>query len=103
MADRSAIEQAPATIVELLRRELWEAAESTCREALKVTPNNSQVWFYLSECTRRRGSLNEAIDALRRAITLDQNQVVYWNNVSLLLQEQGQFVEAESTARRAVA
>jgi len=48
-------------------------ASSQLQQALQLDPGLSNGWFYLAECYRVEGQDEDAIDALRRCLQIDQN------------------------------
>lgn len=48
-------------------------ANSQLQHALRLDPELSNAWYYLAECHRVRGEVNEAVDALRQCLQVYQN------------------------------
>ena len=48
-------------------------ASTQLQQALLLDPELSNGWFYLAECYRVQGQVEDAIDALRKCLQFDQN------------------------------
>lgn len=48
-------------------------ASTQLQQALQLDPELSNGWFYLAECHRLRGQDEDAIDALKQCLQIDQN------------------------------
>jgi Flp pilus assembly protein TadD len=78
-------------------------AEQICRQILASEPNDADAWHILGIALRRRNSLDEAIDALSRAVMLRPSFARAHNNLGGIYHSQRRLAEAADSYRRAIA
>jgi predicted O-linked N-acetylglucosamine transferase (SPINDLY family) len=102
MSDQS-IDVAIARIKEQVSQQSWEVAERLCRDVLSAAPENWEAWFLLAIARIQQQDRHNAEAAFVRATELNPHKAAVWNNLSLVVADQGRSVEAERYARQAVA
>ena len=80
-----------------------EAAEAGLRIALKAAPDHPDALHVLGLVCARLDRIDESIDCLTRATSLDPNNASYHHNLGLSLTAAGRWGEAEAAFRQAVA
>jgi tetratricopeptide (TPR) repeat protein len=66
------------------RKDRIHEASTQLQQALQLDPGLSNGWFYLAECHRVQGQVEDAIDALRQCLQIDQNHGRAQARLSLL-------------------
>jgi protein O-GlcNAc transferase len=103
MPEQPSLDAAIAQIEEWMRRGALDAAESSCRQVLQHSPEDSRAWNCLGLITLVRGAFDQAEAALKRAAALAPGNADAWNNLSAALFQQGKLDEAAECARSAIA
>ena len=57
----------------LLYKPAFDEAEEQLRKAMKLTPNNSELWSLLGHCLCRQHKTKESLKAFQRAVEIDPN------------------------------
>mmetsp|Transcript_27542 Transcript_27542/g.67913 ORF Transcript_27542/g.67913 Transcript_27542/m.67913 type:complete len:364 (-) Transcript_27542:392-1483(-) len=86
------------------RRRAWAEAEEHLKIALLLRPHSAPVWLHLAMCMMQAEPPreSEAVDALRRALSLEPDDVQSWALLgSTLLEMPGREAEARSALGRA--
>ncbi len=78
-------------------------ADALCRRVLEGQPSNHAAEHLLGLISYKTGKLSEAIERLRRAITLAPGIALYHANLGELWQLEGRMDEAAAAANRALA
>lgn len=78
------------------------AAEDLYRSALEREPRNAEATHFLGLCLCRAGRGGEGLALLRRSIELNGAEIMYRQNLGLLLAEHGLLDEAESALRKGI-
>lgn len=78
------------------------AALATCREALELSPDDSETYRVMGGVLLWRGEAEEAIDALNEAIRLDPSNAKAWKKLSQAASAQGRTDAALAACRRAL-
>jgi Flp pilus assembly protein TadD len=86
----------------LLDQERADEALELIDEALALAPESSVGYRQRGRALHQLGRLDEAIDAYRQAILIDEGDVWSMNNMGLILIEQERFIEALLPLARAV-
>jgi tetratricopeptide (TPR) repeat protein len=93
--------------IEVLRSKLeekdWQAeALIALREAVRLEPSEAKYWYNLGTTLKqyRPSEVNEAADALLRAVELDGTHYPTLRNLALFLQRQGRHREARDICLR---
>jgi len=83
----------------------WVGAERIFRDALAVSPDNTNVLHWLSHVLSFQGQYDEAIALARRAVEVDVDSNIMHSNLAYILVDAGKFVEGLQLARnrRAIA
>ena len=76
------------------------AMEQNLRTRLSTFPNDSHTWFILGCLLRKKGKLEDAERALRRAVTLNPSPMMFWAELALVMNMLGHgIVDAEVLSR----
>lgn len=78
---------------ELTQLGMWDAAQETCTELVRATPQDALAWYCLGEVERQRNRLADAIGALQQAASLAPDNVQYCQSLAVLLQAAGRWQE----------
>jgi len=87
---------------------LWESgraaeAEKTCRQAIKIAPDDSELWNLLGVIQiYPKSEFKKAEKSFRKALELDPKNDSAWNNLANLQKQSSRYVEAEQAYRQAV-
>jgi Flp pilus assembly protein TadD len=81
----------------------FDEAEAVLRGLLDRAPNRAFAWFLLGRVRLAKADVDAAIDFLRKALALDAKLVPAYNDLGILLQNQGRLEEAEAHYRQAIA
>jgi predicted O-linked N-acetylglucosamine transferase (SPINDLY family) len=103
MADAAGTQNTLFRVNELIQRGELDAAEVSCREFLKASPDAADAWFALGVVFMRREMFAAAEDALGRGLAVQPHNAAIWNELSTAHNKQGKGAEAEDAARRAIA
>src|SRR5436190_4908598 len=103
MSDAAGIQNTLFRVSELIQRGELDAAEVSCREILKASPDAADAWFALGVVFMRREMFAAAEDALARGLAVRPKSAAIWNELSISLNKQGKGTEAEDAARQAIA
>ncbi|TFG34367.1 hypothetical protein EU527_03990 [Candidatus Thorarchaeota archaeon] len=68
--------------------------EADLRTRLRAFPRDAQSWFLLGTYLRSVGLLNEAEDALRKAISINSGPIHFWEELTRILMDMGRLEEA---------
>ena len=80
-----------------------DEAEAVLRGVLDRAPSRAFAWFLLGRVRFAKADVDAAIDFLRKALALDAKLVPAYNDLGILLQNQGRLEEAEAHYRQAIA
>lgn len=69
-------------------RKQWAAAETLCREALAVAPNDAMGQEMLGDLLLEKGSLDEALELYRRALVLQPSRAVLEEKIARAVLQQ---------------
>lgn len=86
-----------------LRRGRHGAAEDLYRSALERDPRCAEATHFLGLCLCQTGRGAEGLQLMRRSIELNGAEIMYRQNLGLLLAQHGFLDEAESCLREAIA
>ena len=81
----------------------YDRALTELNEAHSLSPNDGNALFYIGLVKRRQGKLNEAIDFLERATTLDPRNQDLWSNLARSYRGNRNFTAARVAFDRAFA
>jgi 4-amino-4-deoxy-L-arabinose transferase-like glycosyltransferase len=76
---------------------LNDKAMECLSEALRLKPDNNEIYFYMAEALRGQGKYNEAIEHYRKALQVkldDYIEYIAYNNLGMALMKQGKLDEA---------
>lgn len=79
-----------------------DAAISSFRKAVALTPDVAEAHNNLGVALRKKGQLDEAIACFRRAISLNRNSPELYNNLGTAMQDAGRLDEAIASFRHAM-
>jgi TolB-like protein/Tfp pilus assembly protein PilF len=77
----------------------WGGAERIFRDALAVSPDNTNVLHWLSHVLSFQGRFDEALELARRALEVDPTSRMMRTNLAYILVDAGQFEEALQIAQ----
>jgi predicted O-linked N-acetylglucosamine transferase (SPINDLY family) len=97
------IEQAFDLAVQHQQRGQWPAAQAICRQILDQHPNFPDVLHLLGMIEFHNGRLDQALQLVERAISLDARQPGIYSNLGVILLALGRTDEAIAAYRQAVA
>jgi predicted O-linked N-acetylglucosamine transferase (SPINDLY family) len=80
--------------LQLMQASRWDDAARAFERAVQLHPGDPVVWLNLAQARRKAGKLGAAIDAARRARTLDPTLVVATRLEAACLSEQHRYAEA---------
>lgn len=78
-----------------------EGAESCYRKSVSLKPDYADGWHALGMVLLKRGSVDEAIAAGKRASELLPNDEMMWTSLSIMLARGNRIQEAEAAAAKA--
>jgi Flp pilus assembly protein TadD len=81
----------------------WQGMLDWCRDWMKSEPLNVEAWFGLGNAYRELKSYNDAIEAYRQALRINQGYSEAWNNLGVVynnLKRYGDEIEAYRQALR---
>jgi Flp pilus assembly protein TadD len=87
----------------LMAAEQYELALKSYLRAAVTQGLNAEVLSSLGSANLQLGRLGQAENLLRRAVSMDETFPPAWNNLGVVLMEQGKFSEAERVFRTAFA
>lgn len=79
-----------------------DEAESVCRSALAITPQDARLLFLLATIFQRKGRLQDAAEAYEHSLREDPANPVAQYNLGLIRLEEGRLEEAERCFREAI-
>jgi len=89
-------------LIALYHRGELDECEALAHVLLGADAGNGLVWKVLGAVLHRKGNLQQAIAAMRRAIEFSPNDAEACNNLGAVLKDTGQLNEAETVLRQAV-
>ena len=78
-----------------------QAMEHDLRIRVTTFPNDAYSWFLLGRNLRMSSKCTEAERALRRAVTIDPNQVQFWLELATVLDQLGFHTDAQAIRQNA--
>lgn len=91
-------DQSAAQIQSALQRGDAAAAERLCRQALAARPHDAALQLLLGQLLRRRGAIDEALGALRKAVQGDARLATAWRELAISALQGGLLDEADSAS-----
>eukprot|EP00933_Yihiella_yeosuensis_P038031 TRINITY_DN32005_c0_g1_i1.p1 TRINITY_DN32005_c0_g1~~TRINITY_DN32005_c0_g1_i1.p1 ORF type:complete len:815 (-),score=132.92 TRINITY_DN32005_c0_g1_i1:200-2644(-) len=79
-----------------------DAAESRLRVALQLNPEFGKAWNNLGCCMASRQNLQDAVRAVRKAVSVEPGNPQYWANLAVLSQHTGDPATAQSAMSNAL-
>ena len=80
----------------------FDEAEQIYKKILKINPNNSFVLHLYGLVAFQLGRLPRALKMIRRAISIDQTQAVFYKNLAIIYQKSGNWLESEASVRNSL-
>jgi serine/threonine-protein kinase len=80
----------------------WAAAETSCRKAMEVNPNNMGIFRFCGQCSRALGRFDEAIARMKRGEQVDPLSIDTSRSLAITYYWAGQDDLAIAQARRAL-
>ena len=77
-------------------------AEKYYKRVLRIDPNHIDALHLSGVIAEQLGHTPRAIKLIRQAIANDNNKAVFHNNLAIIYNKNGQWVEAEASARRSL-
>jgi tetratricopeptide (TPR) repeat protein len=99
----AAIHQALRNVLGLQRMHRWQEAITLCRDILKQAPNNADALNLLGISALHDGDIEQAVNALGKAVRLAPNNPDIHGNLGFAFHEQGALQQAEAHYRKAIA
>lgn len=87
----------------LLRLEEYDLALNALEEAVRLSPNNAQVYEAIGLLYIEQGRYDDALDPLQQALRLDNKRGSIHGNLAKIWIHQGRTRQAEESLRRAIA
>jgi 4-amino-4-deoxy-L-arabinose transferase-like glycosyltransferase len=84
---------------------LNDKAMECLSEALRLKPDNNEIYFYMGEALRGKGEFSEAIEHYRKALQVkldDSIEYIAYNNLGMALMKQGKIDEAIEQYKEAI-
>ncbi|WP_169727870.1 tetratricopeptide repeat protein [Desulfovibrio inopinatus] len=87
---------------QLLSMGRFDEAEKYCKEALRLFPNSAAPLFVLSQIYSRQGDNGKAMEVIRYAIELQDDDYRLYNQLGVLCKEVGNLEKAEGAFRKSI-
>lgn len=78
----------------------FKTAEKAFLEEIKVNPNNHEAWYYIGFCRKRLYRIDEAVEPLEKAISLNEKEPEYLYEMALTYRAVHQHDKALETAKK---
>ncbi len=96
------VQDALANAARLINAGRMEQAENICRQVLKARPNMAEAHNVMAVVLHRKGNLDDAIAALKKAVQLNGKVPNFYSNLGEMERQKGNLDAAETALRKAI-
>ena len=85
-----------------LQQNQFQNAKKFLTAAVQNQPSSFKHWFVLGNCYQSQAEFSQAVDAYKKALTIQPNLAAIHNNLGYALQKSGKYSEAIASYRKAL-